>query len=71
MDSLLIKGSVPLHGDVAISGAKNFLICDALKSNLAYRIPGSSEVHDFSKACHTGSQHFDRAQAGGRKHVGM
>jgi len=26
MESLLIKGGVPLHGDVAISGAKNAVL---------------------------------------------
>ena len=51
MDSLLIKGGVPLHGDVTVSGAKNavlpILAATLLTSEkcVIRRVPDLTDVH--------------------------
>ena len=47
MDSFLIKGCVPLHGEVAISGAKNAVL-PIMAATLADRLNPAS-----SGACRT------------------
>ena len=50
MDSLLIKGGVPLHGEVAISGAKNAMLpimAATLLTNepcVIHRVPNLTDV---------------------------
>ena len=51
MDSLLIKGGVPLHGDVTVSGAKNAVLPILAATLLTpekcviRRVPDLTDVH--------------------------
>src|SRR5260370_4997012 len=55
MDSLLIKGGVPLHGEVLISGAKNAVLPIMAATLLTAekcvirRVPQLSDVHFMAK----------------------
>src|ERR1044071_5781005 len=55
MDSLLIKGGVPLHGKVQISGAKNAVLPIMAAALLTpekcviHRVPELSDVHFMAK----------------------